>query len=396
MNISYYIKKESKKDEKGSPHKSYLSKLDAIRGLAILGVFLFHFYVQVFNIGNFNWQFIEAGLQAQQPLALYTFYIFSYGWIGVSIFFVLSGFVNHWSYLNARKFSLKSFFVRRFWRIYPPYLIALLYFAFIHWGGRISTEGVRDFIAHIFLVHNFNPDYIFGFNNSFWSIAVEVQFYLLYPLVLFLRSFIGLRRTLLVALILSITIRVLVVTIQDPRALDSLAVSEFTLISWFDWILGAYLAEQYYYGKPAFPVTKIWTASLIIIFIVSTSFQMTFPIASSIAALATAIFLERYITSEYTLPIFLSSWLAPLGLCSYSFYLWHEPFIGRMLFFLRQVGLPGNNLATFSIGLLVVFGIFFVASWCFYKTVEAWSVKLGKHLKKLSYDASRRTIKNDL
>ncbi|MGC1310038.1 MAG: acyltransferase [Phormidesmis sp.] len=364
-------------------HKKYLSKLDAIRGIAILGVFLFHLYVRVFDIGNFNWQFFEAAFKEPQSFSFYAFYIFSYGWVGVPIFFVLSGFVNHWSYLNARKFSIKGFFVRRFWRIYPSYLIALLYFAFIHRGGSIDTQGIRDFIAHIFLVHNLSESYIFGFNNSFWSIAVEAQFYLLYPFMLYLRSFIGIRRTLLSALALSIAIRVLAVAVQGSSVFDSFTISEYTLVSWFHWILGAYLAEQYYNEKPAFQISPLWNIGLLLVFIVCTSFQVTFPLSSSIAALLTAIFLERYITSDDTLPSCFSVWLSPLGLCSYSFYLWHEPLISRALFFLRRMGLPNNQLATLTVGNVAVFGIFFLGSWGLFKTIEKWGVTVGKQLGKV-------------
>lgn len=365
-------------------HKKYLSKLDAVRGIAILSVFLFHLYTRVFDIGNFNWQFVEAALSKQQGLTLYIFYIFSYGWIGVPIFFVLSGFVNHWSYLNASNFRISNFFVRRFWRIYPPYLIALLYFAFSYNGGLIQTQGLQDFIAHLLLVHNLNEDHIFGFNNSFWSIAVEVQFYLLYPLILYARSFVGIKRTLLLAFMLSVSVRVLAVSILGIIASDNFFVSEFTLISWFHWVLGAYLAEQYYNGRPAFRINTFGTVGLIAVFIVFSSLKVTFPLSSSMAAFITAILIEKYITSDYSLPFFLSSWLSPLGLCSYSFYLWHEPFVGRTLRFLQRLGLSSHPFISLTVGSFMIFVLFFLASWILYKTIENWGVICGKQLRKLN------------
>ena len=362
--------------------KPYLSKLDAVRGIAILGVFLFHSYVQMFDVANFNWEFIQAGLTTDQGLTFYLFYLFSYGWVGVPIFFVLSGFVNHWSFLNASSFNTSKFFVRRFWRIYPPYLAALLYFAFLYNGGLIQTQGIQDFVAHLFLVHNFNDDYLFGFNNSFWSIAVEVQFYLLYPLVLYLRRQIGIKQTLLSVFALSILIRVFAMLTLGEPVLDSFLISEFTLVSWFHWILGAYLAEQYHSEKPAFQISSARTLGLVAVFITFSAFRVTFPLSSSLAALITAILLERYITSDYSLPTFLSVWLTPLGLCSYSFYLWHEPFLNKTLLFLQRAGLPNHPFVSLTLGNLIIFGLFFSASWILYKTIENWGVVFGKQLRR--------------
>ena len=372
--------------------KKYFHKLDVIRGIAILGVFLFHSYVQVFDADNFNWQLIQTAFVERQPLAFYAFYIFSYGWVGVSIFFVLSGFGNHWSYLNARAFSLTGFWQRRFWRIYPPYLLALLYFAFLHDGGALESRGIQDLTAHLFLVHNFSEGFVFGFNNSFWSIAVEAQFYLLYPLLLCVRSFAGMRRTLLGTFLLSIALKVLAVVVWGDRAFESFAIFEFTLISWVDWVLGAYLAERYYSEKPAFPVGNAGLLGLFIVFIGFTSFKVTFPLASAVAALIAAVLLERYIRSDYTLPPFLAGWLMPLGLCSYSFYLWHEPFVWKTLVFFQQMGFPNNKLLMLSVGNVLVFGIFFAASWCLYQTVESWSSLLGKSLSKVG---TQKSIKSN-
>lgn len=364
---------------------SYLTKLDAVRGIAILGVFLFHFYTHYFDPGNFNWQSIELLLSSDQHLAFSVFYLFSYGWVGVPIFFVLSGFVNHWSYLNTAKFDTRSFFWRRFWRIYPPYLLALCYFAFLHRQRLSGLDEIRDFLAHVFLVHNFSGDYIFGFNNSFWSIAVEAQFYLLYPLVLYLRSWVGLRRTLMLAIVLSLTLKSLVIANLGIEALNNFAISEFTLMTWFQWILGAYLAEQYFLGKSAFPASQAKLFGLIGIFFASTLFQITFNLASSLAALIAAISLEAYINTSFKFPQSILVWLTPLGLCSYSFYLWHEPFVGRTLRFLGSKGLPDNPSIIMTLGILVTFCLFFSLSWLLYQTVEKWSALAGKYLWKFYF-----------
>jgi peptidoglycan/LPS O-acetylase OafA/YrhL len=63
------------------------------------------------------------------------------GWVGVPIFFTVSGFCIHLSYQRSRENGFKRFFTRRFFRIYPPYLLAVLFFGLIFgerlgWGWR--------------------------------------------------------------------------------------------------------------------------------------------------------------------------------------------------------------------------------------------------------------------
>ena len=103
---------------------------------------------------------------------------FSYGYIGVSFFFVLSGFVLTWS---TAEIPARRFWWLRFARIWPAQaLVALLVFAFLiqdrpaHWPGRAA-----DFL----LVQSWWPssDVYFGGNGVSWSLSCEAFFYLVFP-----------------------------------------------------------------------------------------------------------------------------------------------------------------------------------------------------------------------
>lgn len=102
-----------------------LQSIDALRGVAALGVVLYHAVMQTTNSvpGNFfRW-----------PVKLVQF-ASSFGYIGVFLFFVISGFCIHLQWAKSRAngqqpaIQFGAFWRRRFRRLYPPYLIAFALF----------------------------------------------------------------------------------------------------------------------------------------------------------------------------------------------------------------------------------------------------------------------------
>jgi len=144
---------------------NHIKQLDGLRGIAILFVLAFHF---------FNYGF------------LYPY--FSFGWAGVDLFFVLSGFLITGILLDTRlnRGFYKTFLIRRALRILPLYYGVLLVFAFAspHFG---PTTWFKDYQIY-FWTHTSN--YLFlekGFFRPlghFWSLAIEEQFYVVWPLLI--------------------------------------------------------------------------------------------------------------------------------------------------------------------------------------------------------------------
>jgi peptidoglycan/LPS O-acetylase OafA/YrhL len=152
--------------------------LDGLRGIAILMVFFFHY---------------GGGMQSHHPLVKFFGLASSTGWVGVQLFFALSGFLitgSIWESIHE-KFMLRNFFVRRALRILPLYGIALLISgigAFIL-GANAST--IKAFLIYCFMLQDipylstiaqfyYDPYPLY----HLWSIAVEEQFYLFFPALL--------------------------------------------------------------------------------------------------------------------------------------------------------------------------------------------------------------------
>jgi peptidoglycan/LPS O-acetylase OafA/YrhL len=156
--------------------REHLFVLDTLRGIAALSVCLFHF----------------TGSVLPKLIVPQTKNLFAWGWLGVEIFFVISGFIIPYVLLKSR-YTLKNFgnFIgKRFVRICPPswiviVLTVLQYFIidhFIHskhnWMATLSLPQVLHSLAYTIPFTKYE-----WVNSIFWTLAVEFQFYLLLGLV---------------------------------------------------------------------------------------------------------------------------------------------------------------------------------------------------------------------
>jgi len=160
-----------------------MPEIDGLRFLAIFSV------VFIMHITHYlDEKFYQNSIASTQ--GFWADFIYE-GGNGVPLFFIISGFIlslpfAKWRLANEKKVSLKRYFIRRVFRLEPPYLIAL----------------VILFVAHVWILHNYSFQkllphllasgvYLHGaIYHSFstvlpvaWSLEVEVQFYLLAPLL---------------------------------------------------------------------------------------------------------------------------------------------------------------------------------------------------------------------
>ena len=153
-----------------------MPELDTVRGLAILLVLFFH---------GFGFQFASAPL----PRLAHLFVVATMpGWVGVNLFFVLSGFLITGILLDSKNHPhyYRRFYVRRALRILPAYYALLLLLAVTPKTGWFDHRQVScQFIGLSFLYLS-NVTTLFAVPMQYgalWSLAVEEHFYLCWPLV---------------------------------------------------------------------------------------------------------------------------------------------------------------------------------------------------------------------
>lgn len=293
--------------------------------------------------------------------------------------------------------------MRRFFRIYPAYLVAMTLFALCF------THGVRDFwyqfIRHALLIHNFNPGTVLALNGSFWSIAVEIQLYLVYPLLLALVAKFGWPRTLICLAgceiffqtwdfwsyqILSygdyyspfIFYKVTPVVNQFGAFLDHYLKGS-PLGFWCSWAIGACAADAFLKGRPM-PLAKFSVWFCVFLVVAAYFAELLAPLFSLLSAILTAKIIGNYLSGRLPnirVPDFWLIQLRRIGLWSYSIYLFHEPLIKMFSGLLLRI-FPGMNpLFTFFCCLsflLVVVPLTGISYYC----IERPGIALGKRLIK--------------
>lgn len=301
-----------------------LPVVDALRGVAIGMVFVFHYFGFRHGWDMYRWDGPwRDGHVLGWPADPLVFPI-TWGWAGVSLFFVLSGFVIHLQAASRPTFSAAPFLRRRLWRIAPAYYAAVAALGLLYWVTPFEWSGQRQYLTHVLFIHNWFPATFFGINGPFWSLASEVQFYLAYPLVVWARGRVGMGRVLAAAAALSVVSRVVFLLVADcPYPITPLWTA-FPVL-WVDWLLGAWVAERFRLGQLAFP-GRAWPAAAAAAFFLAGLWKPANCLSFSLASLTWAVVLDRVIRRDWR-PGRVGRAACHLGLISYSMYLWHDPLI---------------------------------------------------------------------
>ena len=218
--------------------------IDALRGVAALAVVLTHTVERE--------SFVGLG-SIPYWLGLVLDRLFSYGRVGVTLFFCISGFCIHlrWarSVCNGRATSIdfKSFWKRRFLRLYPPFLVAMLIYLVVQtFNGLIRWDAfeIYNLVSHLLMIHNFDERTIYGIEGVFWTLAIEEQLYLAYFVLLFMRNRWGWGRTLLVCIGGRFAWFILAFLVNKTAGGFRLPHEGGCLAHWFVWALGAVSIEM--------------------------------------------------------------------------------------------------------------------------------------------------------
>lgn len=356
--------------------------IDALRGIAALAVVFYH------ALGQTP---VEQGLVSSRVTPVLR-EAASYGFTGVFLFFVISGFCIHLRWAKATAagrapdVAFVPFWKRRWRRLYPPYLIALA----VYLGGQAASGTLKlngffafDLTTHLLMLHNLSKDTVYSINSVFWTLAIEEQLYLAYFLLLYLRQRFGWAVTLGVCAAARVGWYVFGNFYSYSLIGWHAPVNESALTHWFTWALGALSVEA------AFGLVKLprWARSFnlgSLLFFAAIGMENLLPLTENMPfyghdalwllshplwGAAFFCLLNHFVHAE-------SDWqarmreprwatvLASVGLFSYSLYLVHEAILMQMWRFwiLRQSWLVTS--------LMVIIPLAVAGSWAFFWLFE--------------------------
>ncbi|GAB3561697.1 acyltransferase [Spirosoma luteolum] len=154
-----------------------LAFIDALRGLAILCVLMIH-----------TDQYGTTSVARLPQLVI------AQGMRGVQLFFLVSAFTLFYSFRHrssADAKPIRNFYIRRFFRIAPLYYLGIVYYLFQeglgprYWLGDETHITPANIVANVLFLHGFNPYWITSVVPGGWSIAVEMLFYAVLPVLFF-------------------------------------------------------------------------------------------------------------------------------------------------------------------------------------------------------------------
>jgi peptidoglycan/LPS O-acetylase OafA/YrhL len=243
-----------------------------------------------------------------------------------------------------------------------------------------SPGNQRQLLTHLLEVHNLSGETFFGINGSFWSIAVEIQLYMIYPIMLFLVWKFGWRYGMLIVAIAELTIR----SCQSIGIALPDAVVGSPLTFWFSWSIGAFLAHRFMASKPS-PMVQIRFDVFLILVLLLPFFRPTQPFMFPATALLTGIAIEKLAYGIWQIPKakylkYLIRHLSFLGVVSYSFYLIHQPIlllIRRLPVMFHGISISSSSNQRFIIG-IAIYPLLLFLSYLMHRYIELPSAKLGK------------------
>ncbi|EPL0394236.1 TPA: acyltransferase family protein [Enterobacter ludwigii] len=225
--------------------------VDYYRALAVTLVTVYHIQM---GLGKDTFD-LSYGFNLFAPL--------SNGWIGVGIFFIISGYCMGMSTAHdlANAVTINKsvrYLMKRFLRIAPAYYVSILvWFALINYFSitKKPTEFI-DIITHATFIHNLIPETIYTINGVYWSIGVEMQFYVLLPVIIALATTLS-KRVILLALCVITTITTYY---SDLSHAYKIGLANYLTLFVLGWMLYEYRHQIHGFLKK----TRLWVVCLAI------------------------------------------------------------------------------------------------------------------------------------
>ena len=329
----------------------YRSEIDGLRAFAVIPVIFFH-----------------AG-----------FHFFSGGFVGVDVFFVISGYLITTiiiKELNSNKFSLKNFYERRARRILPALIFVILISSFISFIFLTRSELASYFKSVIATLLFFSNFYFYKTTPYFqsesdlepllhtWSLSIEEQFYILFPITLLL-FYKYLKKYIFLMFIFGFVASLFICQFLALKTGGTLNFY-FTFSRAWELALGAICAYLIIYKNLSFSILvrnllSIIGIGLIIFSILFFNRETVFPsFYTLLPTIGTALIIlfadkDTFVKKILSIKIFVG-----IGLISYSLYLWHQPLLAFGRIFFDDLSIIRKLIIIFLSVLMAIFTYYFV------------------------------------
>lgn len=349
--------------------RNRLAAIDGLRGLAAMGVVLYH---------------LSANLKVDLALSLPSIInvIMSYGYLGVPIFFVISGLVISLSVGDSeitRAYAGK-FIIKRSLRLDPTYWAAILFgIALIYVKNSVVTvQEPLPSISNVFFHMIYLQDILEvrpSISVVFWTLCLEVQFYLFYIFSLWLAQRYS-DKKLSDFFHLYIVVSIGVYSILVDRGLFSMSINGLFVSNWHYFLIGVLVGNVFRAKQYSLTVLFSW---LFFECITSVYFGLK---PYQVAGVLIGFFLYFIYSKSLMNVVFTSSFLQYLGRISYTLYLIH-PDIGWKFISACKMFFPGALPYYFS-PLILLGGVLasIVVAHIFHLLFEQPSLRLIEKLKR--------------
>ncbi len=354
------------------PVSNYFSGLNGIRAIAALAVVMSHITLSLnyFGLDPYLFGRCEDGTAKGLMLARY----------GVSIFFVLSGFLITWLLLREKesgRISIRKFYLRRILRIWPLYYFYLIIIVLL---GLIAGDAIpgKSLLMYIFYAANF--PYMFGLMiplvGHYWSLGVEEQFYLFWPWLMKIRTN-RLLMLLVVLIALFITSRILLHYLVP----GSMAEEVLHICRFHNMMIGAAGAILYYRNHQLFlrisgHILTQAVCWIILALVLLNRFHIASIIDNEIICMVALFLIIGQIRIKNRLLNLENPVMNYLGKISYGIYVYHPLVIYTLYTTLNFNVLPNilNYLAIYLVSLSLTIGIAGLS----FRYFETWFLNLKK------------------
>lgn len=388
MNLWNYLKSLPTRLRRVTSAGGFVSEVDGLRFLAIFPVIIQHLSERFERNATYSFQEgMEFGFAT---------FLTNRGFVGVYIFFVISGFILALPFASNRlsgspKVSLKSYFMRRLSRLEPPYLIAmagitisLIVLRMYSWQEILPHFAASAVYLHSLIFHSWT--YI---NPPVWTLEIEVQFYILAPFLSFIFFSISrteIRRIVLIGSIIAIMIlQQYTGLLRQWTILTIVAHIQFFLIGFIiadiylvDWKNGIQKHAIFNYVAVLAFFFIIWVWSWDYNFISRVLFIL------SLFALVYSTFRATWFNRFISLP-----WITAIGGMCYTIYLIHLPIIEFLTRYTKSFQITSYFSVNFLLQLMIIGPIIVALSILFYLLIEKpcmyrdWPSRLVQKIKNL-------------